>query len=288
MLAENYKRVKKILLWILLVNLIVAIIKLLIGYLIHSSSMFADGYHSLADASSNIIGLIGIHFAAKPEDEKHPYGHQKYETLAGIFISFMLFIGSIRVIIGAIEKFKYPIVPNISTESLILLIFTLIINTLISTFQYKKGLELNSQILISDSIHTKTDIYISVGVLATLLGVKLGLPVIIDPIFSIIVAVFILYSAYEIFKENGNILVDAVAIDADEIKAIVMKYKEVKGVHKIRSRGTLNSLFIDLHLLVDPSLDVEETHRLVHLIEDEIRSRYKNTQLIAHLEPFKD
>ena len=89
---SDFKKVQQILFIILLVNLLVAALKIIIGSIIKSASMTADGFHSISDASSNVIGLISIHFASKPEDEGHPYGHNKYETLAGLLISIMLFL----------------------------------------------------------------------------------------------------------------------------------------------------------------------------------------------------
>ncbi|NLW22561.1 MAG: cation transporter [Tissierellia bacterium] len=286
MKENNFKKVKIILFIILLVNLLVAMLKIIIGSIIKSSSMTADGFHSLSDGSSNIVGLIGVHYASKPEDENHPYGHHKFETLAGLFIAIMLFFVSGRVILGAIERFKNPIIPEVTMESLIVLIITLIINIVVSTTEYKKGKELNSQILISDSRHTKSDIFISLGVLVTLIGIKLGLPPIIDPMASLVVAAFIIHAGYEIFKETSDVLVDGVAIDPEEIRDIVLGFDEVIDVHKIRSRGNINDLYIDLHIVVDSKLDVESSHKLVHDIEDAIKEKInKNSQVIAHVEP---
>lgn len=288
-MEDSYKKVQRILFIILLANVLVAVLKIFIGSLIKSTSMTADGFHSLSDGSSNIVGLIGIHFASKPEDDSHPYGHNKFETLAGLFISFMLFVLSGRIFLSAIERFKEPIIPEISLESILVLIFTLITNIFVSIIEHKKGEELNSQILISDAAHTKSDIYISIGVLATLIGIKLGLPPVIDSIVSIIVACFIIHAGYEIFRENGDILVDSVAVDSNVIKDIVTSFEEVKDVHKIRSRGSKNNLFIDLHIEVDPKLDVEKSHQLVHNIEDAIRKNFnKNSNVIVHVEPYDE
>ncbi len=285
---NNFRKVQLVLSVILLANLLVATLKIIIGLLIKSASMTADGFHSLADGSSNIVGLIGIHFASKPEDEGHPYGHNKYETLAGLFISVMLFFAGGKVIIEAIQRFIEPIIPQITIESLMVLIFTLIVNIVVSVAEYRKGKELNSQILISDSMHTRSDIYISLGVLATLVGVKLGIPPIIDPIVSLVVAAFIIHSSYEIYKQNSDILLDSAAIDAQEIKDVVMSFEDVKDAHKIRSRSSINYLNIDLHIVVNPKLDVEKSHRLVHDIEDAIKSKFnKNSQVIVHVEPDK-
>lgn len=289
MKKNNYKIVRQVLIIILIANLLVAILKIIIGAIIKSASMTADGFHSLSDGSSNIVGLIGIQLASKPEDKEHPYGHNKFETLSGLFISVMLFMVGGKVIISAIDRFKNPVIPNITTVSLIVLLFTLGINLFVSITEYKKGKELKSQILISDSMHTRSDIYVSLGVLATLIGVKLGLPPIIDQIASLVVACFILHAAYEIFKENSDVLVDKSTVDIEVIRDLVMSFEQVMDAHNIRSRGSQNDMYIDLHIMVDPNLSVEKSHELVHYIEEVIKANInKNAQVIAHLEPYMD
>lgn len=286
---NKFKKVQQILFIILLANLLVAALKFIIGSIIKSASLTADGFHSLSDGSSNIVGLIGIHFASKPEDKEHPYGHNKYETLAGLLIAMMLFFVGGSIILGTIKRFKEPLIPEITIISLMVLIFTLIVNTIVSVTEYRKGKELNSQILISDSMHTRSDIYISLGVLATLVGIKLGFPPIIDPIVSSVVAVFIIDAGYKIFKENSDVLLDGEAIDSEEIRDVVMSFEDVKDTHKIRSRNNIKDINIDFHIVVDSKLDVEESHDLVHEIEDAIKAKFnKNLQVIAHVEPHKE
>ena len=288
MLTGNYKKVKRVLFIILLANLAVALLKILIGNIINSNSMMADGFHSLADGSSNIVGLIGIQFASKPIDKEHPYGHEKFEVLAGLFIAGMLFYIGIKVIVNTIDRVINPLIPVISVVSLLALIITLILNIFVSRYEYSKGKELNSQILISDSMHTKSDIFVSIGVLMTLICIKLGLPSVIDSIASFAVAGFILHAAYEIFMINSGILLDKVAIDTNKIETIVLSFHQVKNTHHIRSRGCGSALYIDMHIMIEPEMSIEKSHELIHEIEDKIKIEInKNVQVIAHLEPYK-
>ena len=256
------------------------------GSVIKSAGMTADGFHSLSDGFSNVVGLIGVYFASQPEDDRHPYGHNKFETLAGMLISIMLFLAGGKVVLGAVRRFRAPIIPEITVESLLLLLVTLVINIVVCVVEYRKGEELNSQILISDSMHTRSDIYISAGVLITLAGIRFGLPAVIDPIVSLAVAGFILHAGYEIFQETSGVLLDSVAVDSGAIREIVMGFEDARDVHDIRSRGSRNSLSIDLHITVDPKLDVETAHKLVHDIEDAVRGKFgAHAQVIAHVEP---
>lgn len=284
---NNIKRVKLVLMIILFANLIVAILKITIGSMIMSTSMTADGFHSLADGSSNIVGLIGIYFASKPVDKDHPYGHRKFEVLAGMFIAGMLFATSGKIVIDAVKRLINPVIPDITYESLIILLITLCCNVFVCIFEYKKGKRLNSLILISDSMHTRSDIYVSLGVLFMIGGLKLGFTAIIDPIVSFVVAGFIVHAAYKILRDNSGILLDKVVIDADIIKDIVLSFDQVKDTHNIRSRGSEYDMHIDMHIMTEPDLSVEQSHELIHDIEDKIRgSINENAQIIAHLEPF--
>jgi cation diffusion facilitator family transporter len=289
MLGNNYKKIVRVLWIILIANLGVAALKITIGSIIQSTSMTADGFHSLTDGSSNIIGLIGISLASKPVDQEHPYGHKKFETLAGLFIAGMLFFIGVKVILDALIRFSNPVVPQITLDSIIALIVTLIINIFVCKYEQNQGKKLNSYILISDSMHTQSDIYVSVGVLFTLICIKLGLPPIIDPIASLIVAGFVIHASFEVFKSTSGILVDKAPIDTEKIKEITMEFNQVKNVHKIRSRGSENDLHIDMHIMTEPCMSVEESHFLIHALEKRMRNQINdNVEIIVHLEPFYD
>ncbi|HBG1613416.1 cation diffusion facilitator family transporter [Clostridioides difficile] len=284
---DNYKKVKQVLWIILFANFAVALLKIIIGNQIKSYSMTADGFHSLSDGASNIVGLIGIFFASKPKDKNHPYGHKKFEIITSLFISGMLFVIAIKIILSAVLRIANPVVPAITIESLIALIITLFINIFVCMYEYRIGTKLNSYVLISDSLHTRSDIFVSLGVLVTLVGVKLGFPVIIESIVPIIISAFIIYSAYGIFRPSIGILVDRVAVDEDYIKEIVFEFNEVRDVHNIRSRGSKSSIYIDMHVMVDSFISVEQSHDLTHKIEKQIQEEInENAQVIVHIEPF--
>lgn len=287
MVNNKTKKVRNVLIIIMFANIFVAILKIIIGNMIKSSSMVADGFHSLSDGSSNVVGLIGIWIASKPVDDDHPYGHRKFETLAGLFIGGMLLVVGVNISISAFQRFVNPVVPNISVESLVTLIITLGINIVVSKVEYKEGKKLSSQILISDSMHTRSDIYVSIGVLITLVCIKIGLPPAIDSVASLIVAMFIFHAAYEIFKETSGVLVDKVAVSTEEISKLILEFSEVKDVHHIRSRGREDELYIDLHVMTEPSMSVEESHVLQHSIQKKLRDELcENAEVFVHIEPY--
>ena len=287
MINNNFNKVKRILWVILFANLSVAALKIVTGYLIKSTSLTADGFHSLTDGSSNIVALVGIQFASKPVDEEHPYGHSKFETLAGLFIAVMLFLLGLKIISRSIVNLMHPIAPTVSFASIAALLITLAINIFVARYEYQQGRKLNSILLISDSLHTKSDVFISIGVLLTLICIKIGVPPIIDPIASLVVSIFVLHGAYEIFTETSGVLVDQAAVAPMEVKNIIMSFPQVKNVHKIRSRGCDRSIHIDLHLLVEPLMSIESSHILMHDIEEKLSADLqKSVQAYIHLEPY--
>ncbi|SFD00091.1 cation diffusion facilitator family transporter [Clostridium uliginosum] len=289
MIKNNFMEVKKVLWIIMFANIAVAVAKIIMGTIINSSSMTADGFHSITDGSSNIIGLIGIGIASKPIDDDHPYGHRKYETLTGLFIVGMLVFLGFKIIADSVTKFMNPVMPEINIVSFIVMIITLCINIFVTKYEHKKGVELNSTILISDAMHTKSDIYVTLGVITTLVAIKLGAPPIVDSLASFIVAIFILRAAYDIFKVSSSILVDSAAVDTENVEKIVLTQEGVKGVHKIRSRGTIDDMHIDMHILADSDLSLEESHKLNHKIQDAIRKELNNNvEVIVHLEPYEE
>lgn len=287
MTANSFDKVKKVLWLILFANIFVAAVKIVIGYSIKSTSLLADGFHSLTDGSSNIVGLVGIYFASKPVDKEHPYGHSKFETLAGMFIAVMLFTMALRIISSAVLSIIHPAVPAVSIESIIAMLLTIAINIFVCTYEFRQGKKLNSTILVSDSLHTRSDVFISLGVLATLVCIRLGFPPIIDAAASLIVSVFVLHAAYEIFQETSGVLVDQAAVDPNLVKNIITVFPQVKNVHKIRSRGCHRSIHIDLHILVEPHMSIEDSHELMHQIEEKLSNDLqKPVQAYIHLEPY--
>ena len=284
---DKYKKVKNILLFILVANLAVTVMKIVVGSLTNSSSVLADGFHSLSDSASNIVGIVGISIAARPKDKTHPYGHTKFEMLSSLFIGMMMVFIALKIVAEAILQIKNPESLNMTTISFVILIITLIINIIVTKYEYSVGKKVNSYILVSDSLHTKSDVYVSLGVLITLICIKLGFPVIIDKLVSFVVGIFILHGAYEIFKSTISILVDSAVIDENIIREIVVEFSEIKKIKNIRSRGCENDIYIDMDIMVEPDMTVEKSHELTHNIENTMREKLnKNIQVATHIEPF--
>ena len=284
--AQHYGRIRKTLIIILALNWLVAAAKIFYGLLTKCESMAADGFHSLSDGASNIIGLAGIHFACQPTDSDHPYGHKKYETLFALGIAAMLFLVAFNLAKQGITHLANPPTPTVDFKSFIVMITTLTINFWVMNYERNIGRKLKSDILVSDAAHTKADIFTSVSVIFALIVIKLGYPV-LDPIVTIIISVFIAHAGYEIIKESSNVLCDTAAIlDVKKISDIVLAVKGVKACHKIRSRGRPDDVHIDLHVQVNPDMHVDNAHKISYAIEDGIKKALPEvTDVIVHIEP---
>jgi cation diffusion facilitator family transporter len=282
-------QVLRVLFLIFAANLSVALLKIIIGGMIHSGAMTADGIHSLSDGASNIVGILGVYMAARPRDKGHPYGHAKIETLAGMVIGLVLIAAGFKVFADAMEKFSAPQAIEVSLSSLAAMIFTLVINVTVTAYEKRMGTRLGDDFLIADSIHTKSDIFVTVGVLVALLAMKLGLPAIIDPLVSLVVVFFIFRAAWEVLSANGSILLDATSVDPDTVRHCVSDIPGVAYVHEIRSRGSANRPYIEMHIEVDPNMTVRQCHRLTHEIEEHIRAELGvDAQVQTHVEPLGD
>ncbi len=284
---ERYLKVRRVLSYVLFLNWGVAAAKLFFGWVIRSASMTADGFHSFSDGGSNIIGLLGIWIASRPVDQNHPYGHKKFETLTSVGISILLSLVCFNVVREGIIRFLHPIVPQVSRSSFLVMGITLAINIAVMTYENRMGIALKSEILTSDALHTRADILTSSSVIVTLVGVKLGYPI-LDPIASLVISGFIAYAAVGILKESSRVLSDGVAIPTEELTRVVLSIRGVEACHQIRSRGHGDDIHIDLHVLVDPEMDVHRAHHLSYAIENKIKRDFHGvTDVVVHMEPFE-
>jgi cation diffusion facilitator family transporter len=285
-MQQHYSSIRKVLLLVLVLNWLVALAKIFYGLFSRCESMAADGFHSLSDGASNIIGLIGIHFACQPIDRDHPYGHKKYETFFSLGIAAILFVIAFNLAKEGMSHIFEPANPRVDIKSFIIMIITLIINLMVMNYERKKGEGLRSDILISDAMHTKADIFTSLSVIFTLIVIKLGYPI-LDPIATIIIALFITHTGFDIIKQSQAVLCDTAAIlDVQKISDIVLGIKGVKTCHKIRTRGRPDDIYVDLHVQVHADMHIDNAHKISYAIEEAIKKNIPEvTDVVVHMEP---
>lgn len=281
----HYLNIRRILLLVLVLNWAVALVKILYGLFSRCQSMTADGFHSLSDGASNIVGIIGITLAGQPKDRDHPYGHRKYETLFSLGIAALLFLVCFNLFKEGVNRIFKPGIPQVDVISFVVMLITMGINFWVMNYEYGKGRLLKSDILISDSMHTKADIFTSLSVIVALISIRLGYPI-IDPIVTIVISLFIAHAGFEIAKQSSAVLCDTAAIDTKKIKSIVLKIKGVQTCHKIRTRGRPDDIQMDLHVQVDRDMHIDNAHKISYAIEEEIKKEIPQvTDVVVHMEP---
>jgi len=277
--------VTRVLFRVLILNLAVAGAKLIFGYSTGAVSIISDGFHSLTDSASNVMGLVGVRASRKPPDDDHPYGHRKYETLAaaGIFV-FLLFV-VVEVTRSALNRLAGGAAPQVTAMSFAVMLITLAINLLVVRYEGREGRLLNSEMLLADAMHTQSDVLTSCAVLISIGAVKLGYPA-LDPIGGLVIAVFIARTGWQIARETSQVLSDRVVLAEEEIRRVVMDTPQVVGCHHIRSRGTADHTFLDLHVWYPPEMPLHEAHRLSHIVKDRLMSTFPQiADAIIHIEP---
>lgn len=280
--ARDIRRV----LWaVLALNLFVANAKLIYGLISGSLGMQADGFHSLFDGVSNVVGLLGLWLATAPPDEDHPYGHKKYETLAAAAIGAMLVATCVYLLWSSYVHWRGAVRPEVTAVSFGVMLVTMAINYGVMTWERQKGVALRSEILVADSRHTGSDILTSSSVLAGLAAVRLGYPI-VDPIVAVVIAAIIARTAVEVLSESSRSLTDMARLDPEEVRAVVLRNQGVLDCHQIRTRGLPHHIFVDLSVHVHAGMSVADAHALAHGVEHSIKERFEGVaEVIVHVEP---
>jgi cation diffusion facilitator family transporter len=285
LILSRHGAVNRVLLRVLALNLLVAVAKLVLGYATGAVSVISDGFHSLTDSASNVMGLVSMRVSGKPPDVDHPYGHRKYETLAaaGIFVFLLLVV--VEVARAAVRRLAGGGAPQVTGLSFGIMIATLIINVGVVVYEGREGRRLSSELLHADAMHTKSDVFTSCAVLVSLLAVRLGYPM-LDPIGGLVIAIFIAHTGWQIALQTSRVLSDQVVIAEDAIRHIVMDTQGVVGCHQIRTRGSEDHTFLDLHVWYPPDMPLHEAHRLSHIVKDRLMDAFPQiADAIIHIEP---
>jgi cation diffusion facilitator family transporter len=280
-----YDAVRRILIIIFILNILTALAKGIYGLYTDTLSMSADGLHSLFDSSANIIGLVGISLAARPPDRDHPYGHAKYESFAAIGIAILLFTSCLQLMLAAVDRLQSRAVPDVTQISFAIMASTLIINIGVSSYEYILGRRLKSSILVADSMHTRSDIYASLGVILGLFAVRMGYPL-ADPLIALFICLLIVHTGLEILKESSTALLDRAAVDEQLIVDLARSVEGVCNCHAVRTRGMAEEIYVDLHIGVDASLSMDKAHEVGEDVERAIKNRIPEVRdVVVHLEP---
>ncbi len=279
--------VRRVLAGVLVLNLLVAVAKLLVGTLIHSISMVADGFHSLIDSASNVVGLIAIAWASAPPDEDHPYGHWKYETLAALLIGGLLTLTAWEVLRSSLARLTSGGSPDVQPLAFAVMVATMLVNLAVANFEQRRGRELNSDLLSADASHTRSDVFVSLAVIASLVASRAGYPQ-VDALVALVITLVIGRAAVRILRRSAERLTDTAAVPSAKVREVALEVPEVVSVHKIRSRTGPAGAHADLHVQVSPDLRLDEAHAIGHRVADRLHEELGLEDVVTHVEPHKE
>jgi cation diffusion facilitator family transporter len=283
--TDRYSEVTRVLYRVLFLNLAVALAKIALGYATGAVSIVSDGFHSLTDTASNVVALVGVSVARQPPDAKHPYGHRKYETMASLGILVFLVVVLVEVLTAATDRFVNGGSPRVFPEGIALMTVTLIVNLWVVAYELREGRRLKSEVLRADAKHTRSDVLTTGAVLGALLGVWWGYPL-LDPMAAILVAGFIGHACWGIAQEASRILADEIVLPESQVRAVVQSVPTVLGCEKIRTRGSADYAFLDLHLWLNGKTPLEEAHRTSHIVKDRLMTNFPQlADVVIHIEP---
>jgi cation diffusion facilitator family transporter len=276
-------------------NSVLILLKLGVGLAIGSVAVVSEAIHSGVDLLAALIALFAVRKAGEAADERHPYGHGKFENVSGTVEAVLIFLAAIWIIYSAARKLTSSTELEGPSWGVLVMLVSAIVNTVVSQRLFKVGRETESVALQADGWHLRTDVYTSLGVMFGLLviwvggriwpGTNLGW---IDPVVAIVVALMIMKAAYDLTKEAARDLLDVSlpGADVDWIPEFVKEnWPEVRSFHRLRTRRAGSNRFIDFHLAVDDRMSVGEAHELGDEIVVAIKQRLPESHVHIHVEP---
>lgn len=286
MSSERYGDVARVLTRVLFLNLGVAVAKIAFGYASGAISILSDGFHSLTDTASNVVGLVGVYAARQPPDDDHPYGHRKYETVAAVAVVGFLALVMFEVLRNAVGRLTgTSAAPDVTNAGFIIMVVTVAINLAVVRYESRAAERLGSEILMADATQTRGDVWSSLTVIAALAGARAGLPI-LDPIAALVVAAFIGHAGYQIATTTTRILSDQIVMSEADIETVVRSVDGVLGCHHIRTRGSVDHVFLDLHVWLPGDMSLTDAHDISHVVKDRLMTRYPQiADAVIHLEP---
>ncbi|MDD1740765.1 MAG: cation diffusion facilitator family transporter, partial [Methanothrix sp.] len=276
-------------------NTILVLLKLTVGIIIGSVSVISEAIHSSVDLLAALIALFAVRTSGKPADAEHPFGHGKVENISGTVEALLIFLAAGWIIFEAVKKLKDPEPLEEVGWGVAVMMVSSAANILVSKALFKVGKETDSVALQADAWHLRTDVYTSAGVMAGLAIIWIGRIVLpgtdlnwVDPVAAIGVALLIIKAAYQLTVESARDLLD-VSLPKDEEacirKRIAAFAPTIRGFHRLCTRKSGSHRFVEFHMIVDPSMTIDESHRIADMLTCSIKQQYPGTTVHIHIEP---
>lgn len=277
-------------------NILLAVIKFIIGQLGNSRALVADAVHSFSDVVGSLAVLIGLRAAKLPPDEEHPYGHGKAESIAAIIVAVVLFIVGAQIGYGSLHAMFNPLVAP-SIMAVYVALFSIVVKEAMFQYKYRLGKKLNSDALIANAWEHRSDAYSSIaaliGIGGAVLGGYLGIPwlVYLDPIAGLIVSIFVMVMAWKLGREAIHNTLDHV-LPEEETEELIRTAEQVAGVVKVdelyaRVHGYY--VIVDLKVAVDPRISVKEGHDIGKEVKERLLREHAHVHnVLIHINPAEE
>lgn len=287
---EFQKIANKVSFLTILANTGLSLLKLLAGILAHSSAMISDAIHSASDVFSTVVVIIGIRLAAKEPDKEHPYGHERLECVAAIVLAIVLLITGLGIgadALGKIMKGNYDNLQTPGVPALIAAILSIAVKEGMYWYTRFYAIKIDSSALMADAWHHRSDAFSSIGALIGIAGARLGYPI-MDSVASLVIFLFIVKAAYDIFKDAMDKMVDHSCDEETEkaIYACVMKNEKVLGIDLLQTRIFGNKIYVDVEIAADGSYTLREAHTIAEAVHEDIEKNFpKVKHIMIHVNP---
>lgn len=273
----------------IVMNAVLTLIKIVIGFIGHSASMISDGVHSLSDIISSIGVLIGFRLSQKPADCSHPYGHEKFEPILSKILSFILCLTGLSIGYSAIET----ILSNSYSVPGLITIWAALLSIGVKEWMYHytiyQAKKIESTALAADAWHHRSDSLSSIGALIGIIGARLGFPI-LDPLAALIITAIILKVSVQIFIEATNQVVDKAASPQmiAQIKDQIQQVNGVLAIDSLKTRIHSNRIYVDLEISVNPTLSLIEAHAIAENVHYQLEQHiHQIKHCTVHVNPFK-
>jgi cation diffusion facilitator family transporter len=263
----------------ILANMILAGGKIAVGFISNSSAILAEGIHSFMDIFSSAIGYIGIKISKKPADQKHPYGHYKFEVLAGFFITLILLGTGIGIIYEAYQKFLNPSLIKIQILAFGVMIFSALVNEIMARLKIHFGKKESSVALISDGIHSRIDVFVSIAVFTGLFLTKYF--VFTDSILAFLIGLYIIKESFSIGKEAVDSLLDVSAGPEIEEKIESVAKEENVEIDSLKTQKKGSAINANLEITLPNNLKVEEATKISESLRERLMEKIENLSYVA-------
>lgn len=264
----------------MLLNLVNAGLKLVVGVWSANLTVLSDAAHGFLDACNNMIGLIVVQFSFRPPDQRHPYGHRKLEALAALAVGGLMILMSWEILKTIVGRFGGEVAyPPVTALWLAMIGIGLAINVFITVYETRRGRQLQSMILLADAAYTRSDVFVTMLSLISLLAARRH-PW-LDGSTAAIVVVLILYNGWKVVRDNALLLSDTAQLDPNQIRRVTESVEGASQAHAIRTRGMPDEVHLDLHIVVDPGLSAEETFRVEDQVRRELMEAFPNVMEVS-------